>query len=137
MVKMHGSMLVFHVPGDTESAGGSYEIADGFVWFQGWNNDLFNTCTVNEYASNLVPFIRDVRLDLNLPALPFSTLSVVEFCCLETMAHLALQKFTLGFFFKPFVRSHWGARNARDKRFYWSRDYDDSSFEHAGRAEKE
>jgi hypothetical protein len=48
-----------------------YEVA-GFVWFQGWN-DLLVTNYVNEYASNLACFIRDVRLDLNLPSLPFGT----------------------------------------------------------------
>jgi alpha-galactosidase len=48
---------------------GKYEIA-GFGWHQGWNdriNDRFNS----EYATNMAHFIRDVRRELNAPALPF------------------------------------------------------------------
>ncbi len=53
------------VPG----SGGRYEVA-GFGWHQGWNdriNDKFNA----EYESNLANFIRDIRRDLGVPALPF------------------------------------------------------------------
>ena len=42
----------------------------GFGWHQGWNdriNDKFNA----EYESNMVHFIRDIRKDLGVPALPF------------------------------------------------------------------
>lgn len=49
--------------------GRGYELA-GFVWFQGWN-DLINAKRVAEYEANLVNFIRDVRKDLGVPALPF------------------------------------------------------------------
>jgi len=49
--------------------GRGYELA-GFGWHQGWNdriNDKFNA----EYESNMTHFIRDVRKDLDAPALPF------------------------------------------------------------------
>lgn len=42
----------------------------GIAWHQGWNDrisDRFNT----EYQSNLANLIRDLRRDLNAPALPF------------------------------------------------------------------
>lgn len=42
---------------------------DGFVWFQGWN-DQYNGAE-KEYASNMAHFIRDVRRDLDAPDLPF------------------------------------------------------------------
>ena len=42
----------------------------GFVWFQGWN-DMINPDATAEYAVNLAHFIRDVRKDLNVAALPF------------------------------------------------------------------
>lgn len=48
---------------------GRYEIV-GFGWHQGWNdriNDKFNA----EYESNMANFIRDIRKDLGVPALPF------------------------------------------------------------------
>lgn len=48
---------------------GKYKLA-GFAWHQGWNdriNDKFNA----EYEANMVNFIRDVRKDLDAPALPF------------------------------------------------------------------
>jgi len=48
---------------------GQYDIV-GFGWHQGWNdriNEKFN----NEYESNMANFIRDIRKDLNAPALPF------------------------------------------------------------------
>lgn len=49
--------------------GQGYEIA-GFVWFQGWNDHL-DPAFAAAYATNLACFIRDVRQDLNRPALPF------------------------------------------------------------------
>jgi hypothetical protein len=55
-------------PDYDEAAG--YELA-GFVWFQGWN-DVINQAFVNEYGYNLINFIRDVRLDLGAPGMPFS-----------------------------------------------------------------
>jgi Carbohydrate esterase, sialic acid-specific acetylesterase len=48
---------------------GSYVLA-GFGWHQGWNdriNDQFNA----EYETNMVCFIRDIRKDLGVTALPF------------------------------------------------------------------
>jgi len=48
---------------------GRYEIA-GFGWHQGWNDrisDKFNA----EYEANMVNFIKDIRKELNVPALPF------------------------------------------------------------------
>ena len=48
---------------------GRYVIA-GFGWHQGWYdriNDNFNT----EYEANMSHFIRDIRKDLSVPALPF------------------------------------------------------------------
>lgn len=48
---------------------GRYVIA-GFGWHQGWNdriNDKFNA----EYEENMAHFIRDIRKDLGVPALPF------------------------------------------------------------------
>jgi hypothetical protein len=39
------------------------------VWFQGWS-DVIDDQKAAEYGSNLANFIRDVRLDLNLPRLP-------------------------------------------------------------------
>ena len=48
---------------------GRYELV-GFGWHQGWNDrisDKFNA----EYEANMANFIRDVRRDLETPALPF------------------------------------------------------------------
>jgi len=48
--------------------GKGYEIA-GLVWFQGWN-DRINQAFNDAYETNLANFIRDIRKDLKLPALP-------------------------------------------------------------------
>jgi alpha-galactosidase len=48
---------------------GRYVVA-GFGWHQGWNdriNDQFNA----EYEENMANFIRDIRKDLGVPAMPF------------------------------------------------------------------
>jgi len=48
---------------------GKYVLA-GFGWHQGWNDrisDKFNA----EYETNMIHFIRDIRKDLGVPALPF------------------------------------------------------------------
>lgn len=50
-------------------AGSGYEII-GFGWHQGWN-DRINQDAVDVYEQNLVHFIRDIRNDLNIEALPF------------------------------------------------------------------
>lgn len=42
----------------------------GFGWHQGWN-DRVNPAFVKEYQQNMANFIRDVRKELNTPALPF------------------------------------------------------------------
>lgn len=48
--------------------GKGFEIA-GFGWHQGWN-DRINSKFVDEYEVNLANLIRDLRKDLNVPALP-------------------------------------------------------------------
>lgn len=48
--------------------GKGFEIA-GLGWHQGWN-DRINPKFVDEYEVNLANLIRDLRKDLNLPALP-------------------------------------------------------------------
>ena len=55
------------VPDYNDEAGYTVE---GFVWFQGWN-DMLHVKAVKEYAFNLRNLINDVRLDLDLPNLPF------------------------------------------------------------------
>jgi hypothetical protein len=62
--------LTEYVPGYKKED--DYDLA-GFVWFQGWN-DMLGSDTVAEYGSNLVHFIRDVRLDLDEPELRFGEL---------------------------------------------------------------
>lgn len=44
-------------------------VLKGLVWFQGWN-DMIVPAMVDEYASNLANLIRDIRMDLDVPALP-------------------------------------------------------------------
>ena len=46
-----------------------YELA-GFVWYQGWNDGVDPKTAIPEYEQNLVNLIKDVRRDLNAPALP-------------------------------------------------------------------
>jgi hypothetical protein len=46
----------------------NYEIS-GFAWFQGWN-DGASDAFLNEYESNLIHLINDVRNDLGNPGLP-------------------------------------------------------------------
>ncbi|HEV7279177.1 MAG TPA: sialate O-acetylesterase [Pirellulaceae bacterium] len=50
-------------------AGKSLELS-GFGWHQGWN-DRVNQAFNDEYEANLANLIRDVRKDLDAPALPF------------------------------------------------------------------
>lgn len=50
-----------------ELKGKKLELA-GFVWFQGWNDQYGGQ---DEYSSNLMHLIRDVRTDLQAPKLPF------------------------------------------------------------------
>ena len=46
---------------------GKTQHIEGFVWFQGWNDQYGGQ---DSYAENLVHFIHDVRRDLNSPHLP-------------------------------------------------------------------
>lgn len=55
------------VPEYDEARG--YELS-GFVWFQGWN-DLCNRHHLEQYTTNLIHFIRDVREEFDAPQLPF------------------------------------------------------------------
>lgn len=48
---------------------GRYVLA-GFGWHQGWN-DRINDKFTAEYTDNMAHFIRDIRRDLGVPALPF------------------------------------------------------------------
>jgi len=50
-------------------AGRKVELA-GFGWHQGWN-DRIDGGFVQEYEKNMANFIRDIRLDLGAPNLPF------------------------------------------------------------------
>jgi hypothetical protein len=54
------------VPGSQDRG---YVLA-GFGWHQGWN-DRINQRFNDEYEKNLANFIRDIRKDLGVPALPF------------------------------------------------------------------
>lgn len=45
-------------------------VLEGFAWHQGWN-DRVNQGYNDEYETNLVNFIKDIRGDLNAPNLPF------------------------------------------------------------------
>ena len=45
-------------------------VLSGFAWHQGWNDRIDNKFNA-EYEANLANFIRDVRLDLKTPNLPF------------------------------------------------------------------
>ena len=47
----------------------SFEFA-GFAWHQGWN-DLVSTSASAEYEANMEKFIKDVRLAVGVPNLPF------------------------------------------------------------------
>ena len=58
--------LETHFP---EYDGQGYEIV-GFGWHQGWN-DRVNQAFNDEYETNLANFIRDVRKELAIEALPF------------------------------------------------------------------
>lgn len=56
-----------HHPMYDDAAG--YEIA-GFVWFQGFN-DQFSDAFRDNYSSNMVNFIKDIRKEYSVPNLPF------------------------------------------------------------------
>lgn len=48
--------------------GQGYEVA-GFIWFQGWNDGI--GAGNPDYVDQMAHFIRDMRRDLKVPALPF------------------------------------------------------------------
>lgn len=56
-----------YVPGYNKNDG---YILSGFVWFQGWQ-DHMDWNKINQYKTNLINLIRDIRLDLYSPNLPF------------------------------------------------------------------
>ncbi len=63
---------VLSAPGDYHpayDADAGYEIA-GFVWFQGFN-DQFSPEFRDNYRSNMVHFIKDVRKQFGVPEMPF------------------------------------------------------------------
>ncbi len=59
--------LAEHHPAYDPAAG--YEIA-GFVWFQGFN-DQFSDPFRDNYKQNMIAFIKDIRVHLGVPDLPF------------------------------------------------------------------
>lgn len=59
--------LKSHHPAYDESTG--YDLA-GFVWFQGFN-DQFSDAFRDNYKSNMITFIKDVRKEFDAPAMPF------------------------------------------------------------------
>lgn len=85
------SNLTEYIPEYDENAG--YELS-GFVWLQGFGDMRYSGMT-NEYGTNLVDFIRDVRLDLDTPELPFSKFRQACLHCLsfETHENHSLLKF--------------------------------------------
>jgi alpha-galactosidase len=92
-----------YVPGYDESEG---YVLSGFVWFQGWN-DLIDYQKVLEYGSNLAHFIRDVRLELSEPALPFGAYLCLKYSSMRQKA--AAHTFPFG---TSFAYSDWGTRHA-------------------------
>jgi alpha-galactosidase len=59
--------LASNHPAYNEKAG--FEIA-GFVWFQGFN-DQFSPAFRDNYASNMIHFVEDVRTEYKVPKMPF------------------------------------------------------------------
>ena len=70
------NLSAYAIPGFSPEAGYTLE---GMVWFQGWN-DMLDMRKVQEYGPNLAHFIRDVRLDLDAPDLPFGTFLLGVMC---------------------------------------------------------
>lgn len=52
-----------------EESKSGYELA-GFVWYHGWNDGAEGKQAIDEYESNLVHLIQDVRREFNSPDLP-------------------------------------------------------------------
>lgn len=59
-----------HLPKEFPSLAGATPVLSGFVWYQGWNDGVDPQHAIPEYETNLVHLIRDVRRDLQVPALP-------------------------------------------------------------------
>jgi len=49
--------------------GMKYEI-HGLVWFQGWNDMLFKKAVKDEYSSNFVHLVQDLRTEFKVPNMP-------------------------------------------------------------------
>ena len=64
--KVLNNLKAYH-PAYDRKAG--YEIA-GFVWFQGYN-DQFSRAFRDNYASNMIAFIKDIRTEYKTPKMPF------------------------------------------------------------------
>lgn len=90
-----------------------YEL-EGFIWFQGWN-DMISLPKVQEYEFNLANLIRDVRADLDAPAMTFivggmgqrgvnTTGRWVCFLHLFFLCWLALTRYFVPFFHAKFCR---------------------------------
>jgi hypothetical protein len=60
---------IAHVKDLVPGSDGRY-VLSGFGWHQGWNDRINNKFNA-EYESNMAHFIRDMRKDLGVPALPF------------------------------------------------------------------
>ena len=116
-----GNLSSYSVPGFSSEAGYTLE---GFVWFQGWN-DMLDMRKVQEYGPNLAHFIRDVRLDLDAPNLPFGTLSscfvsVCKYLFWQCFAAdcdifhcIVLCSYLVVFHHVAVPISHWRTRHAR------------------------
>ena len=64
--KVLDNLKEYHPAYDAEDG---HEIA-GFVWFQGFN-DQFSSAFRDNYASNMVSFVKDVRAEYDVPDMPF------------------------------------------------------------------
>ena len=86
--------LQTHFPAYNPADG--FEIA-GFAWHQGFN-DLISTSALAEYEANMEKFIKDLRLAVGVPNLPFVIATTgqsdpVSYSTLE-QAQLAMENFT-------------------------------------------
>jgi len=64
--KVLGKLKEHHPAYDAKNG---YEVA-GFVWFQGFN-DQFSPAFRDNYRSNLISFVKDVRAEYDVPNMPF------------------------------------------------------------------
>jgi alpha-galactosidase len=61
-----GDLKKYHPQYDENSG---YDLA-GFVWFQGFN-DQFSSAFRDNYKSNMVAFVKDIRNEYDVPTMPF------------------------------------------------------------------